>query len=60
MNVLSLFDGKSSGMTACELAGIKVDNYYASEIDKFATKVSHAMYPNIIRLGDITKWRSGS
>lgn len=55
MNVLSLFDGLSCGMIALERAGIKVTNYYASEIDKHATKVSEHNYPNIIRLGDVTK-----
>lgn len=57
MNVLSLFDGKSSGYTALELAGIPVDNYYSSEVDKYAIKVSDAIHPNQIRLGDVTKWR---
>lgn len=57
MNVLSLFDGKSSGYTACELAGIKVDNYYSSEIDKYAIQVSNAIHPNQIRLGDVTRWQ---
>lgn len=56
--ILSLFDGKSSGFTACELAGIKVNKYYSSEIDKFAIQVSHAIHPNQTRLGDITNWRS--
>lgn len=55
LNVLSLFDGMSCGRIALERAGIKVDNYYASEIDKYATKVSQYNYPNIIRLGDVTK-----
>ena len=55
MNVLSLFDGMSCGMIALERAGIKVTYYYASEIDKHATKVSEHNYPNIIRLGDVTK-----
>ena len=55
MNVLSLFDGLSCGMIALERAGIQVTNYYASEIDKHATKVSEHNYPNIIRLGDVTK-----
>lgn len=45
MNILSLFDGKSSGYTACEIAGIQVDNYYSSEIDKYAIKVSDAIHP---------------
>ena len=57
MNVLSLFDGKSSGYTALELAGKKITNYYSSEIDKHAIKVSDAIHPNQIRLGDITRWR---
>lgn len=57
MNVLSLFDGMSCGRIALERAGIKVAKYYASEIDKYATKVSEANYPDIIRLGDITKWQ---
>ena len=57
MNVLSLFDGISCGMVALERAGIKVDKYYASEIDQYAIKISEKNYPNIIRLGDVTKWR---
>ena len=58
MNVLSLFDGMSCGMLALERAGIKVDNYYSSEVDKYAIQVSNKNYPNIIRLGDVTKWKS--
>ncbi len=57
MNVLSLFDGKSSAFTACEIAGIKVNNYYSAEIDKYAIQVSNAIHPNQTRLGDVTKWR---
>jgi site-specific DNA-cytosine methylase len=57
VKVLSLFDGISCGRIALERAGIEVDKYYASEIDKYATKISEANYPDIIRLGDVTKWR---
>ena len=57
MKVLSLFDGISCGMVALERAGIQVDAYYASEIDKNAIAISQKNYPNIIRLGDVTKWR---
>ena len=53
MNVLSLFDGMSCGQQALERSGIKVDNYYASEIDKFAIKVTMANYPNTIQLGSV-------
>lgn len=55
MNVLSLFDGLSSGMVALERAGINVSTYYASEVDKYAIKVSQHNYSNIIQLGDVTK-----
>lgn len=55
MNVLSLFDGMSCGRIALDRLGIKVDNYYASEIDKYAMKVSQANYPDIIQVGDITE-----
>ncbi len=55
MNILSLFDGMSCGRIAIEKSGIKVDKYFASEIDKNAIKVSQHNYPDIIRLGDVTK-----
>ena len=44
-------------MVALERAGISVDTYYASEIEPNAIKVSQKNYPNIIQLGDVTKWR---
>ncbi len=40
MNVLSLFDGMSCGRIALERAGIKIDNYFASEIEPSSIKVS--------------------
>lgn len=53
INVLSLFDGMSCGQQALERSGIKVANYYASEIDKYAIKVTMANYPNTIQLGSV-------
>ena len=53
MNVLSLFDGMSCGQQALERAGIKVDKYFASEIDKYAMQVTMANYPNTIQLGSV-------
>jgi DNA (cytosine-5)-methyltransferase 3A len=55
MNVLSLFDGCSGGQVALQRAGFKVDNYFASEIDKYAIKVTQANFPNTIQLGDVTQ-----
>lgn len=57
MNILSLFDGMSCGRIAAERAGLQVTKYYASEVDKHAIKVSQANWPDIIQLGDVTKWR---
>jgi DNA-cytosine methyltransferase len=53
MNVLSLFDGCSCGQQALERTNIKVNNYFASEIDKYAIKVTMANYPNTIQLGSV-------
>ena len=38
MNVLSLFDGMSCGQIALDKLGLKVDNYFASEIKKHAIR----------------------
>ncbi len=53
MNVLSLFDGMSCGQIALDRAGTHVDNYFASEIDKYAIAVTQHNYPNTKQLGDI-------
>lgn len=57
MNVLSLFDGMSCGRIALERAGIQVNKYYASELDKYAIKVTQANWSETIQLGDVTKWQ---
>lgn len=55
MNVLSLFDGMSCGQIALNQLGIKVDNYFAAEIDKWAIQITKKNYPNTIHLGDVTQ-----
>lgn len=55
MKVLSLFDGISCGRVALERAGIPVETYYASEIDKYTMTVAQAMYPDTIQIGDVCK-----
>jgi len=60
MNVLSLFDGMSCGQIALNDANIKYDNYFASEIDSHAIKISLKNYPNTKHLGDVTKITSES
>jgi len=53
LNILSLFDGISCGRIALENAGLKVDTYFASEIEKYSIKVALENYPDTIELGDI-------
>lgn len=53
--VLSLFDGMSCGQIALERAGIKYNEYYASEIDKHAIKVAVNNYPNTKQIGSVTQ-----
>ncbi len=53
-NVLSLFDGMSCGQIALNRAGIEYNNYFSSEIDKYAINVTKANYPDTHHLGDIT------
>lgn len=55
INVLSLFDGMSCGQIALNKVGIKYNNYFASEIDKYAIQVTQKNYPNTIQIGDVTK-----
>ena len=50
---MSLFDGISCGLIAFESAGIKVNNYYAFEIEKNAIAITQYNYPNTIQCGDV-------
>jgi len=54
MNVLSLFDGMSCGQIALGRVGVTVDNYFASEIDKYAIKVTQKNYPETKQIGTVT------
>ena len=55
LQILSVFDGISCGQLALRRAGIHFDQYYASEINKHAIKVTSTNFPNTIQLGDVTK-----
>ena len=58
MNVLSLFDGMSCGQIALIELGLVIDNYYASEIDKFAIKQTQLNFPKTTQLGSVTEWQT--
>jgi len=49
MRVLSLFDGISCARVALERAGIPVELYFASEIDKYAIQIAQKNYPDTIQ-----------
>lgn len=53
--VLSCFDGLSGLQIALRKLGIKVDKYYASEVDESAMTITMKHFPNTIQLGDIRK-----
>jgi DNA (cytosine-5)-methyltransferase 3A len=55
INVLSLFDGISCGQVALERANIKVNKYFASEIDRHVINVTQTNYQNTIQVGDVIK-----
>jgi site-specific DNA-cytosine methylase len=52
-NVLSLFDGMSCGQAALNRAGVKYDNYYASEIEDSAIAIALKNFPNTIHIGSV-------
>lgn len=59
MRVLSLFDWIACGYEALLRAWIKVDAYYASEIDKYAIQIAQKNHPDIIQLGDVCEIEGG-
>jgi site-specific DNA-cytosine methylase len=60
LNVLSLFDGMSCGQIALEKAKIKVNKYFASEIEKEAIKVTMKNYPNTLQVGSVLDVKSSN
>jgi len=42
---------------ALETLNVPVTKYYSSEIDKYANQATQALFPDVIQLGDVTKWR---
>ncbi len=57
LTVLSLFDGMSCGAIALREAGIKVKQYFASEVDTHAISQTQHNFPKTIQLGSVTDVR---
>lgn len=60
MNVLSLFDGMSCGQIALNKLGVNVDEYFASEVDKYAIFVTKKNFPSTQHIGDVRNINSKS
>lgn len=52
---MSLFDGIGTGRLALERAGIKIERYYASEIDEKAIQIANTNFQDIVQIGDAEK-----
>lgn len=52
-----MFDGTSAGHIAALRAGLKVDNYFSSEIDKYAIKITQKNFPDTVQLGDVLGYK---
>ena len=53
MKILSLFDGISIARQSITNCGIKIDKYYASEIDKYAIQIAQKNFPDTIQVGNV-------
>ena len=57
LNVVSLFNGMGTLRQALHNLNIPVNKYYSSEIKPYANKLQQYHFPDVIQVGDITKWR---
>lgn len=53
LNVVSCFDGIACGYEAIERAGLKIRNYWAFEIDKYAIQIALKNHPDIVEMGSV-------
>jgi DNA (cytosine-5)-methyltransferase 3A len=53
MNIFGTYDGISCGQVAAKKAGVKIDKYYASEIEKHAIAITQYNHPDTIQVGNM-------
>lgn len=54
MKVISLFGGIECGLVALKRLGIDIEEYYSSEIDPYAIKITTSNHPEVVHIGSIT------
>lgn len=57
LNVISLFNGMGTLRQAFSDLGVNIDKYYSSEIKPYAIELQQHHFPDVIQVGDVTKWR---
>jgi len=57
INVVSLFNGMGTLRQAFENLGIKVNNYYSSEIKPYAIELQQHHFKDVIQVGNIENWK---
>jgi len=57
MKVVSLFNGMGTLRQAFHDLGIPVEKYYSSEIKPYAIELQQYHFPDVIQVGDVTKWK---
>lgn len=55
---VNLFDGMSCMNLALRRTPIKFERYIASEVDKYAIKVTQANFPDTVQVGSVLEWRT--
>uniref|UniRef100_H2YJ39 DNA (cytosine-5-)-methyltransferase n=1 Tax=Ciona savignyi TaxID=51511 RepID=H2YJ39_CIOSA len=56
IRVLSLFDGIGTGLVALKQLGLQIGMFVASEIDEAAIRLVQNRHPEVIHVGDVTKF----
>lgn len=59
IKVLSLFDWIACWYEALLRAWIKIEEYFASEIDKYAMQIAIKNHPDIVQLWDVREIEGG-
>lgn len=52
-----MFDGVAAARVAMERCDLSVSEYYASEVDPVAIGIVKSNFPDVVQMGDVSRWR---